>query len=146
MQKQHTVRIVARKEISELTILSLGAQHEATPSVVILFGGERWYRVERVALLDDEQGQRVGVATLAPTNELGGGGPHIIGVWVAPPARRQGHGLALLCALSQESQRLYGVEPTIVTATLDGAKLAKRAVDSGVALHVIVAGGNATLP
>lgn len=58
-------------------------QAVAVASWVILFQADRWYPVEHVAIAWNEQ-EPIGLATLAPTNEMGEGGPHIIGIWVHP--------------------------------------------------------------
>lgn len=113
----------------------------AGPTVLMaatLFGGDRWSCVRDVALALDG-GQPVGIATLAPTDELGGNGPHIIGVWVDPAYRRQGIGTTLLRALRDRSLNLYNMIPTVVAITAPGLALAQRVAQTHGFLTVVPA-------
>jgi GNAT superfamily N-acetyltransferase len=114
-------------------------------SWVILFGGDRWSPVEVVAVAMEEE-QPVGMATLAPHDEMGTGGPHIIGVWVCPPMRSQGIGGRLVASLAEESQRRYGQAPTLVTVTNVGKMLAEAALHNGISIRVQHANDMANLP
>lgn len=102
----------------------------------LLFGGDRWACVEVCALALRDQ-QAVGLATLAPTDEVGAGGPQIIGVWVRPDQRRQGLGTALLVALAAEAQRRYGQPATVVCVSPAGLAAARRAVRTGATLQIV---------
>lgn len=105
-------------------------------SFVVLFGGDRWSLVERVALALSDEGQIVGMATLAPTDEEGKGGPNIIGCWVALMYRRQGLGSALVEALVKVSYSRYGHFPTVEGSTDEGLALAKSLVKRGIQVQV----------
>jgi GNAT superfamily N-acetyltransferase len=83
-------------------------EREAMLSWVLLFEGDRWHYVECCAVALNDEGQPVGLASLSPTDEMGAGGPNVIGLWVSPPYRRQGTGLALVARLAQESWERYG--------------------------------------
>lgn len=82
----------------------------------MLFGGDRWRCVRDVALALDGQ-QPSGIATLAPRDELGGSGAHIIGVWGDPSYRRQRIGMTLLRAQRDRRLTLYHKVPTVVAIT-----------------------------
>lgn len=95
-------------------------------SAAVLFGGDRWLVVERVAIALDDAAMPIGIATLAPTDEVGGDGPHIIGVWVDLAQRRRGVGQRLVQALIDESVARYGAPPAAVAVTPAGLALARR--------------------
>lgn len=103
---------------------------------VTLFGGDRWSCVRDVALALDRT-QPVGIATLAPTDELGNNGPHIIGVWVDPAYRRQGIGATLLRALRDRSLNRYNKVATVVAITQPGLALARH-VEGGTGMLTVV--------
>lgn len=109
-------------------------------TAAILFGGDRWLVVACVALALDDQDQPIGLATLAPTDELGGGGPHIIGVWVDLARRRQGVGQRLVQALIDESLTRYGAPPTAVAVTPAGLALVRRVQATDPRLIVVDVG------
>jgi GNAT superfamily N-acetyltransferase len=110
---------------------------------VILFGGDRWYPVEYVALAV-EQESPVGIATLAPADELDKNGPQIIGIWVHPVQRRRRIATALLTALAEQSLSVYGKQATWVVATREGSLLA--ASLAGVPLVIRDASIGTSLP
>ncbi len=120
-------------------------EEAAQLSWVILFGGDRWSPVEVVAVAVEEE-QPVGLATLAPHDEIGRGGPQIIGVWVCPPMRSQGIGVHLVAALAEESLRRYGQAPSLVAVTNAGRMLAEAAQRKGASLHIQPVVGIAQLP
>lgn len=95
---------------------------QAMLSWVLLFEGDRWRYVERVAVAmrDDEP---IGIASLAPCDEEGNNGPQVIGVWVAPEWRKQGIGVQLVKTLAEESQKLYGQAATIYGVSVGGQAL-----------------------
>lgn len=108
-------------------------------AAAILFGGDRWWVVEHaaVALVPDPVGPRVvGLATLAPTDEIGAGGPHVIGVFVSPSFRRRGIGAALIAALAHHAVQVYGTTATAVALTTAGAQACAAAVRKGAPLIV----------
>lgn len=117
-------------------------------SFVILFGGDRWQYVEAVAVAQggDSGEDIIGLASLAPTDEMGEGGPQIIGIWVAIAYRRQGAAMALIDALAVESQARYQQKATIVPATLAGYKLALAALARNLPLFVPKVTGFGSLP
>ncbi|HEU4324486.1 MAG TPA: hypothetical protein VFS21_15195 [Roseiflexaceae bacterium] len=96
------------------------------------FGGDRLTSTAYFAVAL-EAGVPVGLASLAPTDEEGQGGPHIIAVWVVAELVRSA-GAALLRALVEESQRRYGVAPTLVAVAPEEAEVAREALRQGVAL------------
>ncbi len=102
----------------------------------ILFGGDRWACVTNcaVAMLDRRP---IGLATLSPTDECGQGGPHLIGVWVAPQERRRGVGRALVRALAEHARRQCHAAPTVECVTAAGLALAQSAQRSGVPIQVV---------
>ena len=101
----------------------------------ILFGGDRW-AVAMVCAIAMQGDALHGLATLAPTDELGRGGPHVIGVWVARAHRRQGVGSALLRMGIAESRRRYQAPPTAVVCTPSGLALCARLQDNGLTVQV----------
>jgi len=88
-------------------------------ALALLFGGDRWQHVA-VCAVATAGGEDVGMASLAPCDEGGQGGPHIIGVWVHPAWRRQGIGTALLTALAEESRHSYHQTATAEAVTEPG--------------------------
>lgn len=121
-------------------------ESEFTPSFVILFGGDRWSCIEDVALAVVDGDQIIGIATIAPTDEMGHDGPSIIGCRVHPSHRRQGIGSALVRALVDESLSRYGQAPHMVGVTREGLQRAFALVAHGVARQVHTAGGANSLP
>ena len=114
----------------------------------VLFDGDRWHYVERVALALDPSGlgTPLGLASLAPSNEMGEGGPNIIGVWVHPAARQKGIGLALVEALATESLARYGKQASMEGVTTQGFLLGQAALKRGIPLHFVEVGGFGELP
>ncbi len=110
----YTIKIVDRTDPLATQAKQLVFEH-AVASWAILFDGERWYHVERVAVALQD-GNPVGMASLCPHGELNepGEGPQIIGVWVHPELRGGGIGTALVHALAEESQRLYQQVPKML--------------------------------
>ncbi|MGB9755168.1 GNAT family N-acetyltransferase [Roseiflexus castenholzii] len=87
-------------------------------SSLVLFEGERRSCVRFVSLgVSDDYCSVFGVATLAPTDELGCHGPHIMGVWVHPDYRRRKLGTRLILALISVSLDRYETPPTLVAVT-----------------------------
>jgi len=123
------IRIVDPTDPAVAAILDQMAA-TAPLSLGILFGGDRWRVVTVCAVARVPDGTPVGLATLAPTDEQGGGGPHLIGAWVAPAVRAQGIATALLGALIAESRARYGAYPTIVPVTHGGYRAAVRAASA----------------
>jgi GNAT superfamily N-acetyltransferase len=103
---------------------------DATATFALLFGGDRWSCVDAVALAA-LAGRDVGIATLAPTDEDGGDGPDIIGVWVEAAHRRQGIGSRLILTLAAESQQRYGASARFDAITPAGWRLAQAALRAG---------------
>lgn len=68
--------------------------------------------------------RRVARAALAPTDELGSGGPSIIGVFGARAARRRGIGAALIATLADAAVARYGAPPTVEAITTGAAAAA----------------------
>lgn len=116
------------------------AMQIAPLSWVMLLEGDRWRPVEccAVAFSEEENGDPVGIATLAPTNELGNGGPCIIGVWVVPYLRRSGIALRLIAMLARESVARYGSAPSMTAVSPAGRALALSAQRQGIDLVVHV--------
>jgi hypothetical protein len=110
---------------------------QATLSYVCLFVGDRIFYVQRVALaLDVATAEVIGVGTLAPTDEMGSGGPTIIGVWVVPPARKGGVATQIICALATESERLYEAPASVDALSPGGIAACRKAVALGAHLNV----------
>lgn len=86
---------------------------------MMMFSGDRWRHVTACACATVRD-TVVGLATLAPCDELGSGGPHIIGVYVMPDHRRQGWGRTLLTELAEESILLYHKTATVYAVTPAG--------------------------
>jgi hypothetical protein len=100
----------------------------APQSYQILFMGDSWLHVELVGVYTyTPTSAPFGIASLAPTDELGQGGPHIIGLWINPFVRRRGAGTHLLVILTLESIQRYGVPPTVVAVTTAGLNTAHAA-------------------
>lgn len=121
-------------------------QNIAIASWVLLFEGERWYHIERVAIALEDNGHIVGLASLEQPCEYNENTPEIIGVWVHPDHRREGIGTALIKALAEESMQCYGQAPKIVSATKAGAALIKAADRDNVGVVAVHAGGFGNLP
>ncbi len=106
-----------------------------TAQGVVLFEGGRWYDVEAVALLEVFN-HAAGMATLAPTNELGAGGPHLIALWIDPEisiSDRVSYGISMLRSLAEEAQRRYGATTlTWVTATQTERMVAREGQAQGI--------------
>lgn len=82
----------------------------------ILFGGDRFACVEVVAIA----GHTAGMATLAPHDEEGQGGPRIIALFIDPEigaTERRTLGGELLLALCRESEQRYGALPRLILVT-----------------------------
>jgi GNAT superfamily N-acetyltransferase len=93
--------------------------------------GRLWDLVDCVAIAvtaDDD----VGLATLGLDAV-----PVVIGLWVAPAARRHGVGTRLLLALAAESERRYGGPPEIDPVTPAGARAIEAARRTGAQLVVV---------
>lgn len=92
---------------------------------LIFFDGDRRSSVRFVSLaISDDYRSAFGVATLAPTDELGCYGPHIMGVWIRPDYRRMNLGMRLVLALISTSLDHYASPPTFVAATRDALDFA----------------------
>ncbi len=120
-------------------------EQAAMVSWVILFGGDRWRPVEYVAVAcyGDEV---VGLASLAPTDEMDVPPPQIIGVWVAPAFRHRGTGVQLVRVLSEQSQKVYDRVPVIVPVTRAGQALIEAVLKQGIALEAQRGTGYSVLP
>lgn len=118
----------------------------AIQSWVLLFEGERWYYIERVAIALEDNDSIVGLASLEQPCEYNDNMPDIVGVWVIPDHRRQGIGTALVKALAEEAMQRYGQAPKIVSATKAGAALIKAAERDNVEIIAVNAGGFGDLP
>lgn len=96
----------------------------ASISWVICFEADRWLYVESVVLAQSRaDGRNVGMATIAPCNEAGEGGPEIIGVWVHPYVRKRGVGLGLVRAGSAYVQEHYSTLPVLEAYSQQGHAL-----------------------
>lgn len=118
----------------------------AIQSWVLLFEGERWYHIERVAIALEDDEHIVGLASLEQPNEYNDNTPDIVGVWVHPDHRRAGIGTALVKALAEESMQRYGQAPKIVSATKAGAALVRAAEQCNAGIIAVHAGGFGNLP
>lgn len=119
----------------------------AITSWALLFEGERWYHIERVAIaLEDNDQHAVGLASLEQPCEYNENTPDIVGVWVHPDHRREGIGTALVKALAEESMQRYGQAPKIVSATKAGAALVRAAEQCNAGIIAVHAGGFGDLP
>ena len=65
-------------------------------AMVTLFGGDRWSCVTEVVTVENEDGEIIGIATIAAKGEQMSGQPTLIGLYVLPPFRSSGAGFALL--------------------------------------------------
>lgn len=133
------IEIVDIKIVDKTTggqfVTSLFDSQETVTAAALLFGGDRWQYVDHVAVAKQDE-QLMGLASLAPCDELGEGAPQIIGIWVSRSYRRRGYGVAMLKALSEESQRRYGQVPSIYPVTEAGARLCLAAKQESVLLDV----------
>lgn len=112
--------ILSSRTDVHVRLLSDLIQQENPLAAGILFAGDRWQHVAHVARAVSDQALSVGMATLAPCDEMGAGGPHIIGVYVLPAYRRQGIGRRLIAALVAKSQQVYGRGVTAECVTHEG--------------------------
>ena len=127
------IRVCAPTDPVSLQALAL-VEQEAQTTWILLFGGDRWQYVQIVAVATDSDGQSVGLATLAPTDEMGEGGPQIIGVWVAPAYRRRGIATRLVQVLAAQSTYCYGKPATLMSLTRAGAQLLRHVEEAGINL------------
>jgi len=107
-------------------------------SSVLLFGGDRWRPVMRVALAFCDE-TLVGLASLAPHDEDNNpqAAPTIVGVWVLPAFRGHSVGLQLLQACVQEAQERYSAERVSIEGVSPaGLSLALKAQEQGLPLNV----------
>jgi len=88
----------------------------------LLFGGDRVFYCDEgvVAKID---GQPVGLASIAPKEESGQGPPEVVAVYVAPPQRRKGVGLTLLCRAAERLQERKLVPFSVTGVTVEGKGL-----------------------
>jgi predicted GNAT family acetyltransferase len=131
------IQICDRQAVEETDVLQFYSNPGTALAWVTLFGGDRWTYVERVAIVRNDAQQIIAIATLAPCNEEGQGGPQIIGVWVERAHRRKKLGLALLKALSQESLARYDLVPGLVPVTTAGAKLCQSVQQQNVQINML---------
>lgn len=68
-----------------------------SPLIAILFGGDRWSCVDE-AVVAEEDGRMIGLASIAPEGEMNSGQPTIVGVYVEPAARGRGIGRQVFLA------------------------------------------------
>ena len=127
------IKIIERGDPLVESALAL-VEREAMLSWVILFGGDRWHYVEYVAVAMQDD-YPVGLATLAPTDEEGGNGQNLIGLWVAPDYRRQGIGLALVGQIASESWKRYGKSATMLAISKAAVGLANRAYQENIPIN-----------
>lgn len=119
------IEIAIHRPDDEMSTRALDAMcAQAMRTKILLFGGDRWRPVEFVAVAQTATGFPVGLASLSPTDEMGEGGPQIIGVWVTPFYRKRGIGTRLVLVLAAESRRRYDVLPTCVCVTQAGHRAA----------------------
>lgn len=110
-------------------------EKQAQLSWIILFGGDRWHYVEWVAVALNEEGNPVGLASLAPCDEMATGGPNLIGLWVAPAYRRQGIGKALVRQVASEAWSRYGKGATMLAITKAAVGLANKLYEENVPIE-----------
>jgi RimJ/RimL family protein N-acetyltransferase len=139
------IRVCAPTDTVALQVLDL-VEQEAQTTWIILFGGDRWQYVQLVAVALDGEGQPVGLASLAPTDEMGEGGPQIIGVWVRPSYRRRGIATRLVQVLAAQSTYCYGKPATLMGVTSAGAQLVQHVEAAGINLIARPVAGAAELP
>lgn len=102
-------------------------------SWVICFEADRWRYVEAVVLAHAKTDERVvGMATIAPCDEMGKGDPEVIGVWVHPSARKRGIGIGLVKKASEEVQKRYEVLPVLEAYSQAGYGLVRAAEREGL--------------
>lgn len=94
-------------------------RRQAPYSFTFLFSDPLWGHIEWVALAW-EQGQLVGMASLAPWDADGEGGPKIVGAWVESDHRKQGIGTALVTCLVLVAQQHYNAIPCCVVISYNG--------------------------
>lgn len=111
--------VLCSRDDTQVRLLSDLIQQASPLAAGILFAGDRWQHVAHVARAVSDH-ISVGMATLAPCDEMGAGGPHIIGVYVLPAYRRQGIGRRLIAALVAKSQQEYGRGVTAECVTHEG--------------------------
>jgi hypothetical protein len=129
-----TIQIVMREEdprVYQIRDSVPGTSRE------MLFDGNRWKAVTRVALAMAKDGTAVGLGTLSPTTAMGLFAPSIFGFWVKPAFRYQGTALAIVKTLAAECQRLYDVAPRIEVFSTGGLAVCRRAEFEDVQLNVV---------
>lgn len=103
------IKLVSKDEVLEL-IFGSGLFNPGTPAIVTLFGGDRLSCIDEAVVLE-EDGQVVGLATIAPRGEFGAGGqPAIVGVYVRHLFRGSGYGKKIMIATIKRMLE-RGLEP-----------------------------------
>jgi GNAT superfamily N-acetyltransferase len=135
LKRSFEMIVIIQKEDPKVKEILDVVRAESRFDYAMLFAGDRWYPVEWVALylLNSIP---VGVATLAPTDEMAQGDPHIIGGYVLKANRRQGIGGELLKVLVAKSLKEYSLPPTVDCTNLQAWNSACNIVNSGVDLNV----------
>lgn len=99
------------------------------------FGGDRANVVAYYVVALD-RGLIIGLGSLAPTDEMGEPGPHIIAVWAEADAVASA-GAAIIQALVNESVQRYSSAPTLIAVTPEEAQAAKVAHARGSEFQLI---------
>lgn len=117
---------------------ALAARREPSNQLIVLtaFSGDRLDLSEYAAVVSLAD-QTVGMATLGPTDEMGTGGPTILGVWIEyrPEVSVLDVGMLLFRSLTDESLRRYGRPATFTSLSPRERLLAQEVVKKGIPLH-----------
>lgn len=115
------------------------------PSRAVLFGGDRLLCVAHVFVASIGS-QFTGLATLAPSDEMGEDVPSIIALWVRPEYRGSEVGVALLRAAAAESMRQYDRPPRFMALTKDEAEAGRLAAADGIPIDFLDDTGRFNIP
>ena len=105
-----------------------------------LFGGDRIFDVDVVAMLV-VNGIDIGIATLAPMDEIGEGKPSILALWIDSEAKSMPNyrnlSLSLFRSLVEESVKRYGTVPRFAPATQTELQVAQWAQEEGISFTLV---------
>lgn len=114
------IRIIAHEELVQWHIKMLTGDAHVSLTIICLFGGDRLSCCDE-AVVAEENGQIVSVASIAPEGEQNDGRPTIVGLYTLAAYRKKGYGLAAMTAAIERMVE-RGLTPIHVDVLSTGAK------------------------